>query len=188
MGSSVQLPSYYLTKTTLVDGGYLKADSPLTYLLSSTVTGLCVVRLSALLFPFARKLRVSNGFSSNACILKRMYSVWSCNRPTPLSLECTTVRALHSIAVASAQPKPLYLPLLSSITFPSFSSSPHPPFLYPFSSASPPRTNQASPFRPDPRALLQKPHRLHHENCSYRGLPRPLQRYVFRFIPFLHRL
>ncbi|KAG6837640.1 hypothetical protein H0H93_004916 [Arthromyces matolae] len=42
MGSSVQLPSYNFTKTQLVKHGILPADSTWTFLLSSTVSGMCV--------------------------------------------------------------------------------------------------------------------------------------------------
>ncbi|KAG6813229.1 hypothetical protein H0H92_013116 [Tricholoma furcatifolium] len=42
MGSSVQLPSYNFTKTQLVKHGILPADSTWSFLLSSTVSGLCV--------------------------------------------------------------------------------------------------------------------------------------------------
>lgn len=38
----VQLPSYYFTKNFLVDGGYSSATSAWTYLMSSTVSGICV--------------------------------------------------------------------------------------------------------------------------------------------------
>ncbi|KXN88851.1 Mitochondrial oxaloacetate transport protein [Leucoagaricus sp. SymC.cos] len=43
MGSSVQLPSYNFTKNQLVKHGILAADSPWTFLLSSTVSGACVL-------------------------------------------------------------------------------------------------------------------------------------------------
>lgn len=43
MGSSVQLPSYNWTKTSLVNYGILPADSHWTWLASSTVSGACVV-------------------------------------------------------------------------------------------------------------------------------------------------
>lgn len=43
MGSSVQLPSYNWTKTQLVSRGILPADSTLTFLASSTISGICVV-------------------------------------------------------------------------------------------------------------------------------------------------
>lgn len=43
MGSSVQLPSYNFTKGQLVKHGVLPADSTWTFLLSSTVSGACVV-------------------------------------------------------------------------------------------------------------------------------------------------
>ncbi|KAG6817923.1 hypothetical protein H0H87_012391 [Tephrocybe sp. NHM501043] len=42
MGSSVQLPSYNFTKTQLVKNGILPADSTWTFLLSSTISGMCV--------------------------------------------------------------------------------------------------------------------------------------------------
>lgn len=42
MGSSVQLPSYNWTKTQIVSRGILPADSMLTFLASSTVSGICV--------------------------------------------------------------------------------------------------------------------------------------------------
>ncbi|CAE6378083.1 unnamed protein product [Rhizoctonia solani] len=42
MGSSVQLPSYNWTKTTLVKNGIASADSTWTFLTSSTVSGICV--------------------------------------------------------------------------------------------------------------------------------------------------
>jgi solute carrier family 25 protein 34/35 len=44
MGSSVQLPSYNFTKSQIVKHGILPADSAWTFLLSSTVSGACVVR------------------------------------------------------------------------------------------------------------------------------------------------
>lgn len=44
MGSSVQLPSYNWTKTQIVSRGILPADSTLTFLASSTISGICVVR------------------------------------------------------------------------------------------------------------------------------------------------
>ena len=44
MGSSVQLPSYNWTKTQIVSRGFLPADSTLTFLASSTISGFCVVR------------------------------------------------------------------------------------------------------------------------------------------------
>jgi hypothetical protein len=43
MGSSVQLPSYNWTKTQIVSRGILPADSPLTFLASSAISGACVV-------------------------------------------------------------------------------------------------------------------------------------------------
>ena len=43
MGSSVQLPSYNWTKTQIVSRGLLPADSTLTFLASSTISGICVV-------------------------------------------------------------------------------------------------------------------------------------------------
>ena len=43
MGSSVQLPSYNWTKTQIVSRGILPADSMLTFLASSTLSGICVV-------------------------------------------------------------------------------------------------------------------------------------------------
>jgi len=43
MGSSVQLPSYNWTKTQIVSRGILPADSTLTFLASSTISGICVV-------------------------------------------------------------------------------------------------------------------------------------------------
>ncbi|KAL7414380.1 mitochondrial carrier domain-containing protein [Mrakia frigida] len=43
MGSSVQLPSYFFTKSFLVDNGYLSATSPWTYLASSSVSGMVVL-------------------------------------------------------------------------------------------------------------------------------------------------
>ncbi|EIN13901.1 oxaloacetate carrier [Punctularia strigosozonata HHB-11173 SS5] len=42
MGSSVQLPSYNWTKNQLVSRGILPSNSVWTYLLSSTVSGMCV--------------------------------------------------------------------------------------------------------------------------------------------------
>ncbi|KAF9785776.1 mitochondrial carrier [Thelephora terrestris] len=42
MGSSVQLPSYNWTKTQLVSRGILPSDSALTFLASSSVSGICV--------------------------------------------------------------------------------------------------------------------------------------------------
>ncbi|KIY50407.1 mitochondrial carrier [Fistulina hepatica ATCC 64428] len=42
MGSSVQLPSYNFTKRQLADHDILAADSKWTFLLSSTVSGICV--------------------------------------------------------------------------------------------------------------------------------------------------
>jgi len=42
MGSSVQLPSYNWTKTQIVSRGILPADSMLTFLASSTISGICV--------------------------------------------------------------------------------------------------------------------------------------------------
>ncbi|KAF8716100.1 hypothetical protein AX14_012430 [Amanita brunnescens Koide BX004] len=42
MGSSVQLPSYNFTKNLLVKNGIMSADSTLTFLLSSSVSGVCV--------------------------------------------------------------------------------------------------------------------------------------------------
>ncbi|KAF9041810.1 oxaloacetate carrier [Hymenopellis radicata] len=42
MGSSVQLPSYNFTKNQLVTNGILPANSTWTFLLSSTVSGMCV--------------------------------------------------------------------------------------------------------------------------------------------------
>ncbi|KAF8921953.1 oxaloacetate carrier [Mucidula mucida] len=42
MGSSVQLPSYNFTKNQLVTSGILPANSTWTFLLSSTVSGMCV--------------------------------------------------------------------------------------------------------------------------------------------------
>ncbi|KAF8665438.1 hypothetical protein AX16_000457 [Volvariella volvacea WC 439] len=42
MGSSVQLPSYNFTKTQLVKHSILPADSMLTFLASSSVSGICV--------------------------------------------------------------------------------------------------------------------------------------------------
>ncbi|KAJ8474804.1 hypothetical protein ONZ45_g230 [Pleurotus djamor] len=42
MGSSVQLPSYNFTKNQLSKNGILPANSPLTFLLSSSVSGACV--------------------------------------------------------------------------------------------------------------------------------------------------
>jgi solute carrier family 25 protein 34/35 len=44
MGSSVQLPSYNLTKNFLVNRGILPANSTWTFLASSSVSGICVVR------------------------------------------------------------------------------------------------------------------------------------------------
>ena len=44
MGSSVQLPSYNWTKSQIVSRGILPADSTLTFLASSTISGICVVR------------------------------------------------------------------------------------------------------------------------------------------------
>jgi len=43
MGSSVQLPSYNWTKTQIVSRGILPANSALTFLASSTISGICVV-------------------------------------------------------------------------------------------------------------------------------------------------
>ena len=43
MGSSVQLPSYNWIKTQIVSRGILPADSMLTFLASSTISGICVV-------------------------------------------------------------------------------------------------------------------------------------------------
>ena len=43
MGSSVQLPSYNWTKTQIVSRGILPANSTLTFLASSTISGICVV-------------------------------------------------------------------------------------------------------------------------------------------------
>ncbi|KAI0274787.1 oxaloacetate carrier [Gloeopeniophorella convolvens] len=43
MGSSVQLPTYNWTKNQLVTKGILPADSILTYLASSSVSGMCVL-------------------------------------------------------------------------------------------------------------------------------------------------
>ncbi|KAJ3564546.1 hypothetical protein NP233_g8227 [Leucocoprinus birnbaumii] len=43
MGSSVQLPSYNFTKNLLVTHGILPADSTWTFLLSSSVSGACVL-------------------------------------------------------------------------------------------------------------------------------------------------
>lgn len=51
MGSSVQLPSYNWTKTQLVSRGILPADSPLTFIASSTISGVCVVRPVLPLLP-----------------------------------------------------------------------------------------------------------------------------------------
>lgn len=42
MGSSVQLPSYYFTKNALVEKGF-SPTSAWTYLMSSSVSGICVV-------------------------------------------------------------------------------------------------------------------------------------------------
>ena len=58
MGSSVQLPSYNWTKTQIVSRGILPADSTLTFLASSTISGICVVCsvLSPLLFSSLRYL------------------------------------------------------------------------------------------------------------------------------------
>lgn len=42
MGSSVQLPSYNFTKSLIVRNGWGKADSTLTFLASSAVSGACV--------------------------------------------------------------------------------------------------------------------------------------------------
>jgi len=42
MGSSVQLPSYNFTKQTIVRNGWGKADSTLTFLASSAISGACV--------------------------------------------------------------------------------------------------------------------------------------------------
>ncbi|KAF8515844.1 oxaloacetate carrier [Hysterangium stoloniferum] len=42
MGSSVQLPSYNFTKQTIVRNGWGEADSKLTFLASSAVSGACV--------------------------------------------------------------------------------------------------------------------------------------------------
>ncbi|GBE77232.1 mitochondrial carrier [Sparassis latifolia] len=43
MGSSVQLPTYNWTKNHLVQSGIMPADSVWTFLLSSTVSGVCVL-------------------------------------------------------------------------------------------------------------------------------------------------
>jgi len=43
MGSSVQLPSYNLAKSLIVNHGILPADSIWTFFLSSSVSGACVV-------------------------------------------------------------------------------------------------------------------------------------------------
>ena len=43
MGSSVQLPSYNWAKTQIISHGILPADSPLTFLVSSSISGVCVV-------------------------------------------------------------------------------------------------------------------------------------------------
>jgi len=45
MGSSVQLPTYLWTKNQLVTRGVLPADSIVTFLASSTVSGLCVLAM-----------------------------------------------------------------------------------------------------------------------------------------------
>ncbi|KAF9650280.1 mitochondrial carrier [Thelephora ganbajun] len=42
MGSSVQIPSYNWAKTQIVSRGILPADSTLTFLASSTISGICV--------------------------------------------------------------------------------------------------------------------------------------------------
>lgn len=47
MGSSVQLPTYNWTKNQLVTNGILPANSIWTYLASSSVSGVCVVRYEA---------------------------------------------------------------------------------------------------------------------------------------------
>lgn len=46
MGSSVQLPTYNWTKNQLVSRGILPNDSVLTYLASSSVSGICVVSVT----------------------------------------------------------------------------------------------------------------------------------------------
>ena len=45
MGSSVQLPTYNWTKNQLISNGISRADSVWTFLASSSVSGLCVVRI-----------------------------------------------------------------------------------------------------------------------------------------------
>lgn len=45
MGSSVQLPTYNWTKNQLVSRGILPGDSVWTFLASSSMSGVCVVRL-----------------------------------------------------------------------------------------------------------------------------------------------
>lgn len=48
MGSSVQLPTYNWTKNELVTRGILPANNIWTYLASSSVSGVCVVRHDAI--------------------------------------------------------------------------------------------------------------------------------------------
>ena len=43
MGSSVQMPSYHFTKNQIVSRGWLPANSVWTFLVSSSVSGICVV-------------------------------------------------------------------------------------------------------------------------------------------------
>lgn len=54
MGSSVQLPTYNWTKNQLVSRGILPANSVLTYLASSSVSGVCVVSFINFLSSYER--------------------------------------------------------------------------------------------------------------------------------------
>lgn len=61
MGSSVQLPSYFLTKNFLVNNGYLASDNPWTYVASSSVSGVAVVSSFLLLLFFSLEERGGEG-------------------------------------------------------------------------------------------------------------------------------
>lgn len=103
----VQLPSYFFTKNFLVDNGYLSATSPLTYLASSSVSGIavCVSRppptpsARSRATPLTRSLLVTPpdchaGLSSLHWPIHLSHALTidsSFSPPTPRSRESTTV-------------------------------------------------------------------------------------------------